>query len=31
MTPTDHSGLTKEALVMVTVENGKWKVLDGPK
>jgi branched-chain amino acid transport system substrate-binding protein len=31
MTPTDHSGLTKEALVMVTVENGKWKVLDGPR
>ena len=26
MTPTDHSGLTKEALVMVTVENKAWKV-----
>ena len=26
MTPTDHSGLTKDALVMVTVENKAWKV-----
>ena len=31
MTPTDHSGLTKDALVMVTVDKGKWKVLDEPK
>jgi branched-chain amino acid transport system substrate-binding protein len=29
MTPEDHSGLTKEALVMVTVDSGKWKVLEG--
>jgi branched-chain amino acid transport system substrate-binding protein len=27
MTPTDHSGLTKDALVMVTVDNGKWKLV----
>ncbi len=26
MTPTDHSGLTKDALVMVTVENKSWKI-----
>jgi branched-chain amino acid transport system substrate-binding protein len=26
MTPTDHSGLTKDALVMVTVDNKAWKV-----
>ncbi|PID96527.1 MAG: ABC transporter substrate-binding protein [Actinomycetales bacterium] len=26
MSPDDHSGLTKDALVMVTVEDGKWKV-----
>jgi branched-chain amino acid transport system substrate-binding protein len=26
MTPTDHSGLTKDALVMVTVDNKTWKV-----
>ncbi len=26
MTPQDHSGLTKDALVMVTVQNGAWKV-----
>ena len=26
MTPTDHSGLTKDALVIVTVENKAWKV-----
>jgi branched-chain amino acid transport system substrate-binding protein len=29
MTPEDHSGLTKEALVMVTVDAGKWKVIEG--
>lgn len=29
MTPQDHSGLSKEALVMVTVQNGKWKLADG--
>ncbi|TFV77398.1 ABC transporter substrate-binding protein [Blastococcus sp. CT_GayMR19] len=27
MSPDDHSGLTKEALVLVTVENGAWKLL----
>ena len=27
MTPKDHSGLTKDALVMVTVDNGKWKLV----
>lgn len=27
MTPEDHSGLTKDALVLVTVENGEWKLL----
>jgi len=27
MTPEDHSGLTKDALVMVTVDNGKWKLV----
>ncbi len=26
MTPTDHSGLTKSALVLVTVDNKAWKV-----
>ena len=26
MTPTDHSGLTKDALVMVTVDNKAWKL-----
>ena len=26
MTPTDHSGLTKDALMIVTVENKAWKV-----
>ena len=31
MTPEDHSGLTKEALVMVTVDSGKWKVLEGAR
>ncbi len=29
MTPQDHSGLTKEALVLVTVEKGNWKLLEG--
>lgn len=29
MTPADHSGLTKEALVMVTVSNRQWKVAEG--
>jgi branched-chain amino acid transport system substrate-binding protein len=29
MTPGDHSGLTKEALVMVTVNKGAWKALEG--
>ena len=24
MSPEDHSGLTKEALVLVTIENGEW-------
>jgi branched-chain amino acid transport system substrate-binding protein len=28
MTPEDHSGLSKEALVMVTVENGEWKLAE---
>ena len=27
MTPTDHSGLSKDALVMVTVDSGKWKLV----
>jgi branched-chain amino acid transport system substrate-binding protein len=27
MSPEDHSGLTKEALVLVTVENGDWTLL----
>jgi len=27
MTPQDHSGLSKKALVMVTVDNGKWKLV----
>jgi len=26
MTPTDHSGLTKDALMIVTVDNKAWKV-----
>ena len=26
MTPEDHSGLSKEALVLVTVENGQWQL-----
>lgn len=29
MTPEDHSGLSKEALVLVTVENGEWQIADG--
>ncbi|HEY8450628.1 MAG: ABC transporter substrate-binding protein [Micromonosporaceae bacterium] len=28
MTPDDHSGLGKDALVLVTVENGQWKLLE---
>lgn len=28
MTPEDHSGLSKEALVMVTVENGDWRLAE---
>lgn len=27
MSPDDHSGLGKDALVLVTVENGQWKLL----
>ena len=27
MTPEDHSGLSKEALVLVTVQNGEWTLL----
>jgi branched-chain amino acid transport system substrate-binding protein len=27
MTPQDHSGLTKQALVLVTVSGGKWQLL----
>ncbi|MGC5019184.1 ABC transporter substrate-binding protein [Micromonospora sp. DT47] len=27
MTPEDHSGLTKQALVLVTVSGGKWQIL----
>jgi branched-chain amino acid transport system substrate-binding protein len=27
MTAEDHNGLTKEAFVMVVIENGKWKIL----
>lgn len=29
MTPEDHSGLTKKALVLVTVQDGKWKLVPG--
>jgi branched-chain amino acid transport system substrate-binding protein len=29
MTPQDHSGLGKQALVLVTVNNGKWQLLQG--
>ncbi|MFW6090311.1 MAG: ABC transporter substrate-binding protein [Actinomycetota bacterium] len=28
MTPEDHSGLSKDALVMVTVENGTWQLVE---
>ena len=28
MTPEDHSGLTKEALMIVTVEDGTWKMVE---
>jgi branched-chain amino acid transport system substrate-binding protein len=28
MTPDDHSGLSKEALVMVTIENGDWQLAE---
>lgn len=28
MTPDDHSGLSKEAMVMVTVANDQWKLAD---
>jgi len=31
MTPQDHSGLTKDALVMVTVDKGKWTVAEPSK
>jgi branched-chain amino acid transport system substrate-binding protein len=27
MTPEDHNGLTKEAFVMVVIENGTWKII----
>jgi branched-chain amino acid transport system substrate-binding protein len=27
MTPEDHNGLTKDAFVMVVIENGTWKIL----
>jgi len=30
MTPTDHSGLSADALKLVTVANGTWKLLDDP-
>jgi branched-chain amino acid transport system substrate-binding protein len=30
MTPEDHSGLTKDALVLVTVQNGEWTLLPDP-
>ncbi|HEX6968647.1 MAG TPA: ABC transporter substrate-binding protein [Micromonosporaceae bacterium] len=29
MTPEDHSGLSKDALVLVTVSGGKWQLLQG--
>jgi branched-chain amino acid transport system substrate-binding protein len=29
MTPQDHSGLTKEALVLVTVDGQKWRLVPG--
>lgn len=28
MTPEDHSGLTKDALVLVTVKDGEWQLVD---
>lgn len=28
MSPRDHNGLDKESMVMVRIENGKWKLLD---
>lgn len=28
MTPQDHSGLTKDALVMVEIQDGQWKVAE---
>lgn len=28
MTPEDHSGLTKDALMIVTVEDGTWKMVE---
>ena len=27
LSPTDHNGLTKDAFVLVTVQNGKWKLV----
>ena len=27
MTPEDHSGLSKDALVLVTVQDGEWTLL----
>lgn len=30
MTPEDHSGLTKEALVMVEIQDGEWQVAEAP-
>ena len=30
MTPEDHSGLSADALKLVTVENGEWKLLPDP-
>ncbi len=29
MTPQDHSGLSKEALVMVTISDGQWQLVPG--
>lgn len=29
MTPEDHSGLSKKALVLVTVKDGKWQLVPG--
>lgn len=28
MSAQDHSGLTKDALILVEIENGKWQILD---